>query len=85
MPDKDFSGRRSGLSELTSPERVPVRARIGARLRNYFLTGLIIVGPLTITVWIAWWFINAVDASVKPLMPDFEAWLRQAPQHEGLH
>lgn len=77
MPDKDFSGRRSGLSELTSPKRVPVRARIGARLRNYFLTGLIIVGPLTITVWIAWWFINAVDASVKPLMPDFEAWLRQ--------
>lgn len=44
--------------------------RIGARLRNYFLTGLVIVGPVTITVYIVWWFINAVDLWVKPLLPD---------------
>ncbi|MGE8942784.1 DUF502 domain-containing protein [Leptospira interrogans] len=41
----------------------------GARLRNYFLTGLVIVGPVTITLYIAWWFINVVDAWVKPFVP----------------
>ncbi len=43
--------------------------RIGARLRNYFLTGLVVVGPVTITLYIAWWFINVVDAWVKPFVP----------------
>ena len=42
---------------------------LGARLRNYFLTGLVVVGPVTITLYIAWWFINVVDAWVKPFVP----------------
>jgi len=43
--------------------------RAGARLRNYFLTGLVVVGPVTITLYIAWWIINVVDAWVKPFLP----------------
>jgi uncharacterized membrane protein len=39
------------------------------RLRNYFLTGLIVAGPLTITLYITWWFITLVDGWVKPLVP----------------
>jgi uncharacterized membrane protein len=39
------------------------------RLRNYFLTGLIVAGPLTITIYITWWFITLVDGWVKPLVP----------------
>lgn len=42
---------------------------MGTRLRNYFLTGLVIVGPVTITIYIAWWFINIVDAWIKPFLP----------------
>ncbi len=42
---------------------------IGARLRTYFLTGLVVVGPVTITLYITWWFINVVDAWVKPFVP----------------
>lgn len=42
---------------------------LGARLRNAFLTGLVIVGPVTITLYIMFWLINAVDAWVKPLLP----------------
>jgi uncharacterized membrane protein len=42
---------------------------IGARLRNYFLTGILVVGPVTITAYILWWFVNQVDAWVKPLLP----------------
>src|SRR5918911_2675325 len=40
-----------------------------ARLRNYFLTGLIVAGPLAISLYITWWFINLVDGWMKPLVP----------------
>ena len=39
------------------------------RLRNYFLTGLVVAGPLAITGYLTWWFIALVDAWVKPLIP----------------
>jgi uncharacterized membrane protein len=42
---------------------------LGARLRNYFLTGLVIVGPVTITLYLVWWFVSYVDQWVKPLVP----------------
>ena len=42
---------------------------LGARLRNYFLTGLVIVGPVAITVYLVWWFISYVDQWVRPLVP----------------
>ncbi len=47
----------------------PTSSHFGARLRGYFLTGLIIVGPVAITVYVVWWFINLVDGWVKPLIP----------------
>jgi uncharacterized membrane protein len=47
----------------------PASSHIGARLRGYFLTGLIVVGPVAITLYVVWWFINLVDAWVKPLLP----------------
>jgi uncharacterized membrane protein len=40
-----------------------------ARLRNYFLTGLIVAGPVAITIYIAWWFIQLIDGWVKPFVP----------------
>jgi uncharacterized membrane protein len=42
---------------------------LGTRLRNAFLTGLLIVGPVTITLYMMWWVINWIDAWVKPLLP----------------
>lgn len=65
------------LARLANPETSPAPLRFGSRLRNYFLTGLVIVGPLAITVAVVMWFIGLIDAWVKPLMPDFEAWLRE--------
>jgi uncharacterized membrane protein len=47
----------------------PASSHLGARLRGYFLTGLIVVGPVAITIYVVWWFINLVDAWVKPLIP----------------
>lgn len=47
----------------------PPSSHFGARLRGYFLTGLIVVGPVAITIYVVWWFINLVDGWVKPLIP----------------
>jgi uncharacterized membrane protein len=40
-----------------------------ARIRNYFLTGLVVAGPLAVTAWITWSFITWVDGWVRPLIP----------------
>ncbi|MEO0618199.1 MAG: DUF502 domain-containing protein [Pseudomonadota bacterium] len=60
-------GVSPALSSLTKRRRSP---RLGTRFRNYLLTGLIIVGPVGITLYIGWWFINWVDSWVKPFVPD---------------
>jgi len=50
--------------------RTPLHPRgIGARVRNYFLTGLVVTGPLAITVWLTWSFITWVDDLVRPVVP----------------
>jgi uncharacterized membrane protein len=39
------------------------------RLRNYFLTGLIVVGPVLITFYLTWSFVTWIDDLVRPLVP----------------
>ncbi len=39
------------------------------RIRNYFLTGLVVAGPLLITAYLSWSFINWVDDLVRPFIP----------------
>src|SRR3569623_859964 len=38
-------------------------------IRNYFLTGLIVAGPLAITIWLIWSFVTWVDDLVRPFIP----------------
>jgi uncharacterized membrane protein len=42
---------------------------IMSRFRNYFLTGLVVAGPLTVTVWLIWTIITWVDGIVRPIIP----------------
>jgi uncharacterized membrane protein len=58
----------AGLKRLASDDRKS-GWRLGSRFRNAFLTGLVIVGPVTITLWIMWGVIHWVDAWIKPLLP----------------
>ncbi len=46
------------------------RLTFGARMRNYFLTGLVITAPIGITIFISWSFIQWVDDWVKPYIPN---------------
>lgn len=39
------------------------------QLRNYFVTGIVVIGPLAITIFLARWFLEWVDSTVKPLIP----------------
>jgi len=62
------AGLKAGLAKLAL-DQVPEEVHTGARLRNYFLTGLVVVGPVGITLYIAWGFIRLVDGWVKPYVP----------------
>jgi uncharacterized membrane protein len=42
---------------------------LGGRLRNWFLTGVIVAGPLAVTAYIVWWFVDTIDTWVKRLVP----------------
>ena len=57
------------------PPKIP-KPPLGVRMRNNFLTGLIICAPIAITIWLTWTFIHWADSWVKPYIP-----LRFSPEH----
>lgn len=54
------------------PEHHPHRRRPGvlANIRSSFLTGLVVIAPVGLTVWLIWTVVGWVDAFVLPLVPD---------------
>src|SRR6266498_1466281 len=66
------SPEQSGESPLAAPPDVSapvVHHGIGSRIRNYFLTGLVVAGPLAITLWLVWSFVTWVDDWLRPFIP----------------
>jgi uncharacterized membrane protein len=62
----------ASASDQISTQPIPAprpTSRIVARIRNYFLTGLIVAGPVAVTLWLVWWFVNWVDNWVRPFIP----------------
>src|SRR5690242_2182334 len=55
--------------ELGAEVRAASQKGLWARLRNYFLTGLVVAGPVAITAWLIWTFVNWVDGFVRPIIP----------------
>ena len=47
----------------------PKREFFATRLRNNFLTGLIICAPVAITIWLTWSFVQWADSWVNPYIP----------------
>ena len=63
---------RAGLRRLVREDPSGGGWHVGARLRNYFLTGLVIVGPVTITLYFAWYVHQrrrCLDEAVRPDAP----------------
>ncbi len=46
-----------------------VRGRVFARLRTYLLAGVLVTAPISITIYIAWIFIDYVDGKITPMIP----------------
>lgn len=42
---------------------------IAARLRNYFIAGILVTAPIGLTVYLVWVFVGIVDGWVTPLIP----------------
>jgi uncharacterized membrane protein len=61
------------IPPILPPEDETPHTGFMARIRNYFLTGLVVAGPVAITAYLIWSFITWVDGLVRPFMP---VWLR---------
>lgn len=74
-PSANIEPEEAGPGQPVIPAMIPVGDdaprswHIGARLRNYFLAGLVIVGPVAITLYTTWYVIHVVDTWVKPYIP----------------
>ncbi len=55
--------------EIT-PVSLPLRLSVGARLRNYFLAGILVTAPIAITLYFAWSMVDYVDSRVTALLPE---------------
>jgi uncharacterized membrane protein len=56
-------------TEAPPPEHVDAPKSLAGRLRTYFLTGLVVAGPVLITIYLTWSFVTWVDDLVRPLVP----------------
>ncbi|HZD25148.1 MAG TPA: DUF502 domain-containing protein [Alphaproteobacteria bacterium] len=45
------------------------RAGLFIKLRTYFLTGIVVTAPISLTIYLTWEFVNWVDNQVTPLLP----------------
>ena len=58
------------LSKTLLVDDKPPKRRLLARLRGYFLAGVLVTAPVAITLASAWWFVGFVDSKVVPLIPE---------------
>ena len=61
MSDKQFDGPEN----LTKPQ-----SGLLAGLRNSFLTGLVVIAPVALTIWLIWSVIGWIDGFVLPFLPN---------------
>ncbi|MEP2715687.1 DUF502 domain-containing protein [Pseudophaeobacter sp.] len=57
---------------MTTPfDEDPIRHRPGlfARLRSSFFTGIVVIAPVGLTIWLLWTVVGWVDSVVLPLVP----------------
>lgn len=64
-----MSNRPPGNARPAPPPPGPGRIGLAARLRNYFLAGVLVTAPVTITFWLAWKVIQFFDGNVTPFIP----------------
>src|SRR5438874_9215550 len=69
MTANDNNGSAAGEPTVAEAEPAPHHARFVSRIRTYFLAGLVVAGPVAITIYLVWSFVTWVDDLVRPLIP----------------
>jgi len=67
MSDKQDDPSKNPETPILLP---PAKSGFLTRIRNYFLTGLVVAAPIGITIYITRWFIELVDYWFLPLLPE---------------
>jgi uncharacterized membrane protein len=67
--ERSLSETAAALTAEAEAKAAADERRPMARLRNYFLTGLVVTGPVLITLWLTWSFVTWVDDLVRPFLP----------------
>jgi uncharacterized membrane protein len=60
--------------ESDAPEGVPsihLKASLSKRVRNYFLAGVLVTAPISITLFAAWTILDYIDDFITDLIPSF--------------
>ncbi|MGB0505779.1 MAG: DUF502 domain-containing protein [Pikeienuella sp.] len=57
------------MAKKRKPLIQPVRRSLLQRLRGNFLAGIVLVGPVALTIYLAWTLITFVDAWIVPWVP----------------
>ena len=52
-----------------SPDLPPRRVGLFSRMRSNFLTGLVVIAPIGLTIWLIWTVVGWIDGFVLPLVP----------------
>lgn len=56
-------------NDVASLVRSTQKKGIWGKLRGYFLTGILITAPISLTIYLGWIFIDFMDSKVSSLMP----------------
>ncbi len=59
----------SSPADPPPPRKLP-RNRLVERLRGYFFAGILVTGPILLTVYLTWLFIDLIDGAMRWLLPD---------------
>jgi len=68
---------------MTQPfqDPTPKRPGIFGRLRSSFLTGIVVIAPIGLTIWLIWTVVGWIDGFVLPLVP----WRLNPEQYIGIN
>lgn len=66
----DDSVRMTDIDPEIHDAKITAKMSLGARLRGYFLAGVLVTAPIGITFYLAWLLIGFVDNKVTGLIPD---------------
>ncbi|MGH6945871.1 MAG: DUF502 domain-containing protein [Kiloniellales bacterium] len=62
---------KQAASEGDDPRKplLSQRSTPGMKLRTYFIAGILVTAPISITLWLVWQVVTFIDSQVTPLIP----------------